>query len=570
MSIKQDFWTRTVIDNRGWFVVFFVVPLSLVYDLSFRLRAWVIYKFYSAPTLHRKRVEEISKNIKQYQEGCAQKEGALQEVQKKLCTARGGWESISPGFRDYKKKSQCIPINLYDILEFSTKTDVKTGEQPFVRAEPMVNMGQLSHYLIPKGHTIPVLPEMDDLTVGGLMMGVGIETSSHLYGLFNDCVLEAEVILASGEVVVCSKTENRELFDALPWSYGTLGFLASVKIMVIPCKRYVRLEYFPVFSRKEGLDLIEKFSTGTTVAQFVEALQYSEAKMVVMRGNYASSEDVRNDKDGYGVNSISLWFKPWFYKHVESFLSWKSKAASSTAEPLPTHVEYIPLRDYYHRHTKSIFWELDLILQPFNGNFWLFRWLLGWALPPKVSFLKLTQTESLREMYEREHVIQDMLIPLSEGNRALDVFHKEYDIYPLWVCPFRMYDYGEKEGAKTPHRCFLRKPANAKYLEKERNLNYELYLDLGAYGVPRAVLEKRHFDIVSASRKVESYVASVNGFQMLYADSYMSREEFRDMFEHNHYDLMKKKYDPFSSFPEVYDKVSTRWKNEGGEGKKVK
>jgi hypothetical protein len=63
------------------------------------------------------------------------------------------------------------------------------------------------------------------------------QTSSHKYGLFNDTVLEAEVILSSGEVVICSKTQNRELFDALPWSYGTLGFLASVTIKVLALPR---------------------------------------------------------------------------------------------------------------------------------------------------------------------------------------------------------------------------------------------------------------------------------------------------------------------------------------------
>lgn len=62
---------------------------------------------------------------------------------------------------------------------------------------------------------------MDDLTVGGLYMGVGIETSSHKYGLFNDNVIEAELVLSDGTVKRCSATENRDLFDALPWSYGT-------------------------------------------------------------------------------------------------------------------------------------------------------------------------------------------------------------------------------------------------------------------------------------------------------------------------------------------------------------
>ena len=45
-------------------------------------------------------------------------------------------------------------------------------------------MGQLSHTLDSLGWTIPVLPELDDLTVGGLVMGTGIETSSHKFGLF--------------------------------------------------------------------------------------------------------------------------------------------------------------------------------------------------------------------------------------------------------------------------------------------------------------------------------------------------------------------------------------------------
>ena len=68
--------------------------------------------------------------------------------------------------------------------------------------------------------------------LGGLLMGVGIETSSHKYGLFNDNVVAAEVVLSDGALMKCSLTENRDLFDALPWSYGTLGLLVSVTLKV--------------------------------------------------------------------------------------------------------------------------------------------------------------------------------------------------------------------------------------------------------------------------------------------------------------------------------------------------
>lgn len=35
----------------------------------------------------------------------------------------------------------------------------------------------------------------------------------------------------------------------------------------------------------------------------------------------------------------------------------------------------------------------------------------------------------------------------------------------------------------------------------------------------------------------------------------MTRDEFRKMFDHRHYDAMKAKYDPHGGFPEVYEKV---------------
>jgi len=57
-------------------------------------------------------------------------------------------------------------------------------KKKMVRVEPMVSIGVLNDYLIQKGWTLPVVPELDDLTIGGLVMGGGIESTSHKYGLF--------------------------------------------------------------------------------------------------------------------------------------------------------------------------------------------------------------------------------------------------------------------------------------------------------------------------------------------------------------------------------------------------
>ena len=45
---------------------------------------------------------------------------------------------------------------------------------------------------------------------------------------------------------------------------------------------------------------------------------------------------------------------------------------------------------------------------------------------------------------------------------------------------------------------------------------------------------------------------------MMYADSYMTKEEFRAMFDHTLYDEMRERYQCKEAFPDVYDKVNKK------------
>ena len=101
-----------------------------------------------------------------------------------------------------------------------------------IRCEPLCSMGQLTHSLIRQGWTLAVTPELDDLTVGGLIMGFGVETSSHRHGLFQHTVKALEVVLPDGTFKRTTPDLNADLFYALPWSHGTLGFLVAAEIEV--------------------------------------------------------------------------------------------------------------------------------------------------------------------------------------------------------------------------------------------------------------------------------------------------------------------------------------------------
>lgn len=150
---------------------------------------------------------------------------------KKMCTARPGYQTMSFRKPIYKSTMFQVECNLIDILEIDR-------EKRTVRVEPLATMGQVSATLAKLGWTIAIVPELDDLTVGGLVMGTGVESSSHIYGLFQHICESFELVLADGSVVQCSKTENPDLFYAVPWSYGTLGFLTAAEIKILPATKY--------------------------------------------------------------------------------------------------------------------------------------------------------------------------------------------------------------------------------------------------------------------------------------------------------------------------------------------
>ncbi|EDO36241.1 predicted protein [Nematostella vectensis] len=502
-------WIRGVehiiIHQRWIFVCLFLLPVSVLYESFLFVRNWLAFKYYSDPERHKERVQKVQEQVQKWN-----KDGRKQP----MCTARPGWMTVSPRVGKYKKTHCNIDVNLMDILEINCAAGESTG---VVRVEPMVTMGQLTHALVPLGWTIPVLPELDDLTVGGLIMGCGIESSSHKFGLFQHICVGFDLVLADGTLVHASKKENEHLFYSIPWSHGTLGFLVAAEIIIIPAKKYVRLSYNPVHSKKE----LETSFTRESMSkenEFVEALAYSEIEAVVMTGTF--EDEAEPDK----LNPIGYFWKPWFFKHVQSYL--KSGPG----------VEYIPLRDYYHRHTRSIFWELQDII-PFGNNV-IWRYLFGWVMPPKISLLKLTQGETLRRLYEQHHVVQDMLVPIETLGNSLSCFHENFELYPLWICPMYL--------PRTPG--LVHAPVD----KRRPHSDGRMYVDIGAYGTPKV----KNFVARENMRRVEAFVKSVDGFQMLYADSYMTREEFRAMFDHELYDKLREEMQCKEAFPEIYDKVS--------------
>lgn len=183
------------------------------------------------------------------------------------------------------------------------------------------------------------------------------------------------MVVADGSLIhVTADNEHSDLFYCLPWSHGTLGFLVALELKLIRVKPYVHMQYIPVniVSRRamqevlfqvhsqeeychKMMELSGALDKDHPVPDYLEATIYSKENAVIMVGNFA---DVDTFAKRLKVNRITRWFKPWFYKHVESFLNKEDE-------------EYIPIQDYLLRHNRAIFWVVESMI-PF-GNHPLFR-----------------------------------------------------------------------------------------------------------------------------------------------------------------------------------------------------
>ena len=176
--------------HRGEIILACAVPASFVYDKAMQARAWYYENLASTPHLHDQRVAHVQAQVRNWKASGSRKT---------MCTARPGFATM--GVRRRPTRPMRPHLGLSAMSCRSTKR----------RGRPRGASGQHGaspRYLIPKGWALANMVEMDDLTVGGLVMGLGMSTSSHKFGLMQETVVAFELVLADGSRVRASETEN--------------------------------------------------------------------------------------------------------------------------------------------------------------------------------------------------------------------------------------------------------------------------------------------------------------------------------------------------------------------------
>ena len=141
-----------------------------------------------------------------------------------------------------------------------------------------------------------------------------------------------------------------------------MGFLTAVDIDIIPYKPYLKLTYYPVDTLTEVVDVFAR-ETNDPEVDSVEGIMYSLDRGVIMSGVFVHESDVERSK----VNRLGRWYKPWFYKHVETFMTNPDDDSPSGQQ---AKVEYIPTVDFYHRYVqcKVLLFKTKLVFSSSSGT----------------------------------------------------------------------------------------------------------------------------------------------------------------------------------------------------------
>lgn len=116
-------------------------------------------------------------------------------------------------------------------------------ENGVLRAEAGVTMAEILELIVPEGWFIPVSPGTKFVTMGGAIANDVHGKNHHVQGTFGRHMRCFELLRSNGERVVCTPTENADLFRATIGGMGLTGLIvwAEMTLKRIPTE-YVDVE----------------------------------------------------------------------------------------------------------------------------------------------------------------------------------------------------------------------------------------------------------------------------------------------------------------------------------------
>ena len=103
-----------------------------------------------------------------------------------------------------------------------------------IKAEAGITFGELLEVIIPNGYFLPVTPGTKYITLGGAVANDVHGKNHHVRGTFGCHILSFGLMRSDLEEIICSPSQNIELFNATIGGLGLTGVITFVEFKLLP------------------------------------------------------------------------------------------------------------------------------------------------------------------------------------------------------------------------------------------------------------------------------------------------------------------------------------------------
>lgn len=134
-------------------------------------------------------------------------------------------------------------------------------------------LSEILNVFIPRGWFLRIVPGTKMITVGGAIASDVHGKNHHLEGCFSECVHSFNLMLPNGEIVICSKQKNSELFKASCGGMGLTGVILEAKIWLKKINsKYINQTTIKTKNLKQTFEAFEHYQTKPYSVAWIDCL----------------------------------------------------------------------------------------------------------------------------------------------------------------------------------------------------------------------------------------------------------------------------------------------------------
>lgn len=198
-------------------------------------------------------------------------------------------------------------LNMNKILEFDCSKGI-------LKAEAGTLLSEILEVIVPKGFFLPVTPGTKWITIGGAIASNVHGKNHHKEGAISNFTVSIELVNEHGELLICSESQNKQLFYDTIGGMGLTGIIATVTIKLKPIESaYIKQKTLKAKNLDQVLDYFEKYNDFTYSVAWIDCLKKGNqmGRSILILGEHSKKDE--SDKNTFMLHSKKQLNIPFYF-----------------------------------------------------------------------------------------------------------------------------------------------------------------------------------------------------------------------------------------------------------------